>query len=188
MHSGGAVFAIGWHIAFVSILTRDYVRGRHQEVALLSLCYALLAILVAIAVLALPQLRDRHHNLFENAHRLEGRSWVLRIFWPILALFVRSETSSSAGSTLAHALAKTPAFWLLVIVSVNVIYPWLLLHKVLVIKAEHLSNRAVRIYFAPKETIRPHCASGTASPLSLTQAAYTEVQLLVSSQRPETGQ
>ena len=39
---------------------------------LLSLCYALLAILVAIAVLALPQIRDRHHNLFENAHRLGG--------------------------------------------------------------------------------------------------------------------
>lgn len=89
VHSGGAVCAIRWHVAFVSILTRDYVQGRHQDIALLSLCYALLAILVAIAVLTLPQIRDRHHNLFENAHRLGGWSCIL-IFWPILILFVRS--------------------------------------------------------------------------------------------------
>lgn len=54
VHTGGAVCAIGWHIAVVSILTRDYARGRHRDLALLSLCYALLAILAAIAVLALP--------------------------------------------------------------------------------------------------------------------------------------
>ena len=72
VHSGGAVCAIGWHIAFVSILTRDYVRGQNKNVALISLCYALLTILVAMAALALPQIRDRHHNLFEIAHRLGG--------------------------------------------------------------------------------------------------------------------
>ena len=74
VHSGGAVCAIEWHVAFVSLLTRDYVQGRHQEVALLSLCYTLLAILVAIAFLTLPQYRDRHHNLFENVPRLGGWS------------------------------------------------------------------------------------------------------------------
>ena len=165
VHSGGAVCAIGWHIAFVSILTRDYVQGRRQEVALLSLCYSLLAILIAIAVLALPQVRDRHHNLFENAHRLGGWSCIL-IFWPILVLLVRSETNSSAGSTLAHALAKTPAFWLLAIISIHVIYPWVLLRKVPVVRVEHLSNRAVRIYFSPKESIRPlHGVSISDAPL-----------------------
>jgi hypothetical protein len=165
VHSGGALCAIGWHIAFVSILTRDYVRGRNQEVALLSLCCALLAILVAIAVLALPQIRDRHHNLFENAHRLGGWSCIL-VFWPILVLFVRLETDSFGGSTLIYTLAKTPAFWLLAIVSVHVIYPWLLLRKVPVVKTEYLSNRAVRIYFSPKETIRPlHGVSISDAPL-----------------------
>ena len=71
VHTGGAVCAIGWHTAFVPILTRNYARSRQQGVALLSLCYTLLAILVAIAILALPQIRDRHHNLFENLIVLE---------------------------------------------------------------------------------------------------------------------
>jgi NAD(P)H-flavin reductase len=156
---------LGWHTAFVSILTRDYVQGRHRDIALLSLCYTLLAILVAIAVLALPQIRDRHHNLFENAHRLGGWSCIL-VFWPILVLFVRSEASSSEGVTLAHALVHSAAFWLLLVISVHVIYPWIMLRKVPVIKVEHLSDRAVRLYFSPKESIRPlHGVSISDSPL-----------------------
>lgn len=165
VHTGGAVCAIGWHIAFVSILTRDCVQGRHREIALLSLCHALLAILVAITVLALPQIRDRHHNIFENAHRLGGWSCIL-IFWPILVLFVQFEVRSSADTTLSSALSKTPAFWLLVIVSIHVIYPWLLLRKVAVVEVEHLSDRAVRLYFSPEESIRPlHGVSISDAPL-----------------------
>lgn len=150
--TGGAICAIGWHIAFVSILTRDYVQGRHQEIALLALSFALLATLVAIAVLALPQMRDRHQDLFENAHRLGGWSCIL-VFWPISILFVRHEASSSANVTLARALVNSAAFWLLVIVSIHVIHPWLLLRKVPVVKVEYLSDRAVRLYFSPKEAI-----------------------------------
>jgi NAD(P)H-flavin reductase len=165
VHSGGAVCAIGWQIAFVSILTRGYTQGRHRDVALLSLCYVLLAILVAIAVLALPQIRDRHHNLFENAHRFGGWSCIL-VFWPILILFVRSEAGSPAGVTLAHALVNSAAFWMLLVVSIHIIYPWVLLRKVPVIKVEHLSDRAVRLYFSPQESIPPlHGVSISDSPL-----------------------
>lgn len=154
VHSGGAVCAIGWHIAFVSILTRDHVRGRHRDIALLSLCYALLAGLVTIAGLALPQMRDRHHNVFENVHRFGGWFCVLT-FWPILVLLLRNEAHPSSGVTLANTLAGTPAFWLLAIVSVHVIYPWVLLRKVPVVRVECLSDRAVRLYFSPKEKIPP---------------------------------
>jgi len=165
VHTGGAVSAIGWHIAFVSTLTRNCIRGQREDTALLSLCYALLVILVAIAVLALPQIRDRHHYLFENVHRLGGWSCIL-VFWPILVLFVQSEVRSSVGTTLAPALVKTPAFWLLVIVSIHIIYPWALLRKVPVIKAEHLSDRAVRLYFSPKEKVPPlHGVSISDAPL-----------------------
>jgi NAD(P)H-flavin reductase len=83
-----------------------------------------------------------------------------------LVLFVRPEASFSAGTTMAHALAKTPAFWLLVIVSIHVIYPWVLLRKVQVVKVEHLSDRAVRLYFSPTESIRPlHGVSISDAPL-----------------------
>lgn len=68
--------------------------------------------------------------------------------------------------TLAHALAKTPAFWLLVIVSIHVIYPWVLLRKVPVVKVEHLSDRAVLLYFSPKESVTPlHGVSISDAPL-----------------------
>jgi NAD(P)H-flavin reductase len=154
VHTGGAVCAIGWHVAFVSILTRNYVRGQHQDTVLLSLCYTLLAILVAIAVLALPQIRGRYHNLFENVHRLGGWSCII-VFWAILVLCARSEANSSEDVTLAHALVHSAAFWLLLVISVHVIYPWMLLRKVPVIKVEYLSDRAVRLYFSPKESIPP---------------------------------
>jgi hypothetical protein len=151
---------------------------------------------VAIAVLALPQIRDRHHNLFENAHRLGGWSCIL-VFWPILVLFVRSEASSSEGVTLAHALVHSAAFWLLLVISVHVIYPWIMLRKVPVIKVEHLSDRAVRLYSLRKnqydlsmecQSPTRRCTSGTASPLFPTQAVQTEELLLVLCQRLATGQ
>lgn len=99
--------------------------------------------------------------------RASSRSWsCILIFWPILVLFVRSGTNSSASSTLAHAHVKVPAFWLLLVISVHAIYPWVLLRKVPVIKVEHLSNRAVRLYFLPKESIRPlHGVSISDAPL-----------------------
>jgi NAD(P)H-flavin reductase len=83
-----------------------------------------------------------------------------------LVLFVRSEAGSSAGVTLAYALVHSAAFWLLLIISFHVIYPWILLRKVPVVKVEHLSDRAVRLYFSPKESIQPlHGVSISDSPL-----------------------
>lgn len=37
----------------------------------------------------------------------------------------------------------------------HTIYPWLLLRKVPVVKVESLSDHAIRIYFSPKEFIKP---------------------------------
>lgn len=72
IHSGAAVCAVGWHITFVSTLTSGFLQHPNQKIPLLSLSYGLLAILAAIVCLALPQVRSRHHNLFENTHRLGG--------------------------------------------------------------------------------------------------------------------
>lgn len=153
VHSGGTLCGVGWFLVFVGFLTKEFVQGNVTDRAVLGMAYALLSILLAITVTALPQMRRRYHNLFENVHRLGGWATII-LFWPAIVLFAQDSANAASiplGSTLTHL----PAFWLLIILSCHTIYPWLLLRKVPVHKVEHLSDHAVRIYFSPKEKIRP---------------------------------
>jgi len=44
---------------------------------------------------------------------------------------------------------------MLLITSIHVIYPWILLRRVAVVRSERLTERAIRIWFSPREKIRP---------------------------------
>lgn len=153
IHSGGALCATSSYLIFVGCLTKEFIDGHYQSIALLVLSWGLLATLLAITIFAIPHIRHRHHNLFENTHRLGGWLSIL-LFWPILVLFVHAKASHT-GDELALDLVRSPLFWLLIILSIHVVYPWVLLRKVPVVKVEHLSDHAVRLYFSPKEAIRP---------------------------------
>lgn len=153
VHSGCAVCATSWYLIFVVCLTKEFLEGRYRSIALLVLSWTLTLTFLAITILAIPQIRHRHHNIFENTHRLGGWLSIL-LFWPILVLFVQAKANHH-GAELALDLVKSPVFWLLIILSLHVIYPWVLLRKVLVVKVDRLSDHAVRIYFSPKESIRP---------------------------------
>lgn len=50
------------------------------------------------------------------------------------------------GQTLGQALIGAPPFWLLVILTLSIILPWVRLRKVPV-RAEVLSSHAIRLYF-----------------------------------------
>lgn len=51
-----------------------------------------------------------------------------------------------AGQALGKALIKTAPFWMVLVMSISIILPWLKLRKVAV-RSEVLSNHAVRLYF-----------------------------------------
>ncbi|MEU4227492.1 hypothetical protein AB0F17_24640 [Nonomuraea sp. NPDC026600] len=110
LHVGGTVAATLWFAFLAGVMT---VRPAGVSAGLLTLTYAILALLVAMVVFALPSLRARLHNMFEVVHRFGG--------WTVLALF------------WAHALLTTAhqaTFWALTAITLSVALPWLRLRRV----------------------------------------------------------
>lgn len=61
-------------------------RGSWKNILVFSLSVVLLSLLVLVVLGALPQIRQRHHNSFENTHRVGDWPCML-LFWPTLWLF-----------------------------------------------------------------------------------------------------
>lgn len=156
VHSGSALGALIWTVAFLCLFAPDGVRGSWRSALVLSMSLILLTLLLLVILGALPQVRRQHHNFFENTHRIGGWCSVL-LFWPTLWLFIvgNVEVGAATPTSLLLTLLRTPASWMLLIISMHIVYPWLLLRKVRVVKSEHLSDHAVRIHFDPRERVRP---------------------------------
>ena len=155
VHSGSAVGALIWTIVFLCLFVRDALRGSWREAVVLSMSIILLTLLLLVVLGSMPKIRRRHHNFFENTHRFGGWTSVL-LFWPTLCLFIEdsSEAGPASPTLSAITLLQKPAFWMLLIITGHIAYPWLLLRKVRVVKTEHLSDHAIRVYFDPREKVR----------------------------------
>ncbi|KAM0703044.1 hypothetical protein Q7P35_009818 [Cladosporium inversicolor] len=154
VHSGSAVGALLWTTAFLGFLVPQALHATWRSTFVLSCSIVLLLILVIVVLGALPQVRRRHHNLFENTHRIGG--WVsVLLYWPTLLLFVQDHDglSDADGRALLLSLLRTPTFWMLIVITMNIAYPWILLRKVDVVRVESLSDHAIRVYFSPRERI-----------------------------------
>jgi hypothetical protein len=137
LHSGCAVAAAIWLIIFTIAGTI-----KSAAPAVLGISYTLVVLLVSMVASAHPDFRARFHNRFELIHRFAG--WTaLALFWIQTILLTDSLRGSSS---LGDALVQSPGCWLLVIVSISIILPWLNLRKVKV-RREVLSNHAVRLHF-----------------------------------------
>ncbi|KJX93517.1 hypothetical protein TI39_contig4301g00005 [Zymoseptoria brevis] len=168
VHSGAACCSFVWFCLFLAYLAREVVVNDrpHASPETLVCASILAAFLTTIIIFALPQMRRRYHNLFERWHRFGG--WMaLAVFWVMLVLFQRDELKQADGAeSLGMGMVKLPATWILLFVSINAIWPYLLIRKVRVVQTENLSNHAIRIYFDPKEKIIPtHGAAISRSPL-----------------------
>jgi predicted ferric reductase len=87
-----------------------------------------LALLLMIGIVALPPMRARFHDSFERTHRFGGWS-VLLLFWAQTVILA----SDQRGATgLGSALISSPGFWILIILTISIILPWLRLRKVAV--------------------------------------------------------
>ena len=168
-HSGAAVSALLWFAVFSGSLWTNFARGGFGDAVVLTFDLVLTVLLLAIVAAALPQVRRRHHNVFENTHRWAGWGGI-GLFWIAIVLFARDEAEQSSASQgypkIGLSLVKLPAFWMLVIITAHVIYPWVLLRRVQVDHTERLSDHATRIYFSTKENIpRLHGCAISDSPV-----------------------
>jgi hypothetical protein len=150
IHSGCAVAAVLWFLAFTGAATRDIWTGRTKfaiSIPALIITYCVVLLFVLILVSAHPTIRSKWHNQFEISHRFAGWS-VLALLWAQTVLV----TDSLRGSTaLGRALLQNPSFWVLATATSSIIYPWLHLRKVKV-RPELLSDHAIRLHFDYADT------------------------------------
>lgn len=119
LHSGAALAATGWFAGLVGVQVTQYLQQPDSVSAgSLGVSVLLLSVLLFMVVMAQPRIRSRFHNGFERVHRFAGWSALLLFWWQTL----------STTSNLLHSLS----FWMLVLLTMSILLPWLRLRKVAV--------------------------------------------------------
>ena len=145
IHSGCAVSGTVWFILFTAFITRDYLKGDYDEPAALAITYILLALLLSICILAVPNFRVVSHNTFEAVHRFAG--WLaVALFWVLILLVLQAQSKLPGSDSLGMLVIQAPTFWFLLVITFCIILPWLRLRKVDAV-TEKLSDHAVRMHF-----------------------------------------
>ena len=83
IHSGGAVAATFWYMAYLVLLTMDFQSGGSLSVIrsyIYFVSYGILFMLISMLIFAHPHLRVVMHNWFEGIHRFMGWAVVI-LFW-----------------------------------------------------------------------------------------------------------
>ncbi|MCV6597582.1 MAG: hypothetical protein OIF40_10935 [Mangrovicoccus sp.] len=121
LHIGGTVTGTLW----LGFLLYAMVANRLSGAALpsdlsLGLSGAMIALLSMMIFTARPSFRARFHNAFEKIHRFVG--------WTVLALFWAQTLSLIHDS--GAALFESPSFWMLCLLTLSILSPWLSLKRV----------------------------------------------------------
>jgi hypothetical protein len=166
VHSGCGISALLWYIVFTVLLVQETGNELLQAAnssmastlgiethALLATSAIMLVLFLAIIVMAHPSIRSRWHNQWEWSHRFAGWTAVAIIWAQTILLMIKA--ARAKGHYLGLALVANPAFWLLLIITLLFIYPWLLVRRRKV-RAEKLSSHAVRLWFDSEKRL-PTC-------------------------------
>ncbi|KAH6838337.1 hypothetical protein B0I37DRAFT_440000 [Chaetomium sp. MPI-CAGE-AT-0009] len=170
IHSGGAVAATCWYIAFLVLLTLDFQSGGSLSVIrsyTYFVSYFILFLLVSMLVSAHPHLRRIMHNWFEGIHRFMGWLAIL-LFWAQVMLLT-AESTQASGIPFGKALLVSPSFWMLVVITLLVIYPWTRL-RLRDVEAEVLSQHCVKLNFKYRNVHYGQAIRLTDAPLKETHA------------------
>ncbi|KAJ5165846.1 NRPS-like enzyme [Penicillium capsulatum] len=145
IHSGCASAAVCWFAGSFaySIKTRVNIHTSSLSIATLVLSGIALSLLLGMAISAYPALRKQYHNSFERVHRFFGWS-VLVLVWVQSMLSIRD--AKSPGNSFSETALKSPALWLLIVITMSIATSWMFLKRVPV-DAEVLSEHAVRLHF-----------------------------------------
>lgn len=164
LHSGCSVAATVWLLLFSADVTWLRVGAENgvatvtmPSVALLVLTYIIDVLLVTIVTMALPALRTRFHNSFEISHRFMGWS-VLALVWAQSAILIFDYRPAGSSKTVAFFSSASP--YLLAIITLSILSPWLSLRKVKVY-IEKPSDHSIIVSFP--EGVRPAFAGSSCS-------------------------
>lgn len=163
IHSGAAVAGTIWWAAFTASLTWKSCRRDIWTPSALVLTWMAMLLLIAITILAFPNLRARYHNTFEITHRLLG--WAsIGLFWAqLLCLTHQTCQDSQPPVALGTQLSNTPTFWNLLLITAILMYPWLRIQRWTFI-AHPVSSHAIRLS-SPNKVHKFSVLSLSSSPL-----------------------
>ncbi len=126
LHVGSALAGTAWYLAFVAMLIYGFAAGKGGvDVADVAISSVTASLIVVIVFMARPSYRTKQHDRFEVTHRFCGWA-VLVLVWLNTIVFVTSRAHGSSAS----ALLSAPTFWILLLTTGGVVWPWLLLRKV----------------------------------------------------------
>ncbi|KAK8245557.1 hypothetical protein IWZ00DRAFT_490208 [Phyllosticta capitalensis] len=144
IHSGCAVAATFWFGMYTALILYEHFHGCQRSPALSILASVILGTLFLILAGAHPRVRSAFHDHFEWTHRFGG--WTLiALLWALVFVGAIPKNSKMRGRFGAN-LARTPSFYLVVLTTLLVAYPWMRLkrHE---IESEPLSDKAIRLEF-----------------------------------------
>lgn len=145
LHSGGTVAGTIWFGFLLYVMLWNRANGATLP-SDLTLCLSgvMVALMSLMVITALGPIRARFHNAFEKIHRFVG--------WTVLVLFWAQTVSITRdmGGDLLHS----PAFWMLCLITLSILSPWLTLKRVKVEIAKP-SNHAVIARFDYGDTPFP---------------------------------
>ena len=156
LHSSCAMAGTAW-FGFYALALFYYLINSQGDIPLqlVQVSGVLLGLLCLIIIMAIPKMRARFHNQFELVHRFAGWS-VLLLFW-VQTIMVIDANENPAG--LIYALLYHHSFWMLLIMTLSVLAPWLRLRKVK-IEIENPSSHVALVNF--DHGVTPFAGSSTA--------------------------
>ncbi|KAL2158273.1 hypothetical protein VTH06DRAFT_4594 [Thermothelomyces fergusii] len=174
IHSGGGVSATFWFIAFLVLLTIDFQRtngpGPISNIrgGIYAVSYSIIVLLVSMVVSAHPEARRRMHNWFENIHRFMG--WTaIALFWALVIMLASDSVGGGGGAALGRALAASPPFWMLVVITGLIVYSWTRL-RLRDVESQVLSPHCLKLTFRHRDVHYGQALRLTDSPLRETHA------------------
>ncbi|KAF2720915.1 hypothetical protein K431DRAFT_248326 [Polychaeton citri CBS 116435] len=161
VHTACGVSASFWYIFFIVLLAIDFngpefSSARVESYLIASFAGVILAVLIVIMALSHPSYRIKHHDAWEMSHRFGG--WTVTAFFWAQTIVSIVVTAKHTGQSTGLTLAKTPLFWLLVVITACLIYPWLRLRK-REVEATQLSDHALKLTFTHKDAHHPGMAT-----------------------------
>jgi hypothetical protein len=177
LHSGAGIGGALWLAVLSSLGSINYIRGAYSSTPMLSISFILLLLMLAIIIPSMQLIRFHHHNCFELSHRFFG--WTaIAIFWVQVSLFVYRtalETNRSPG----QLLLRTPAFWMLGVITFHIILPWINLRRMKFTPTVILTGKALRLDF---QTPYPHISG-----IGLSLSPLLEWHAFATYPRPKDG-
>jgi hypothetical protein len=142
IHSGCAISGAIWYLMFTCVCFLSPQRTTGIRLVLSFLSGVATLLLIAILVFSHPFLRARHHNVFELTHRILGWAFVC-LLWFQVVLEVLTELAGDTGTIGQQLLVDVP-FWLLIVSTALLAYPWMQLRSIPV-EAQVLSDDVLRL-------------------------------------------